>query len=142
MPDLTGKVVIVTGGNTGSGLITLLSSKYTAECILNSLQSRVRNRQGRIPSFLQEVSRTTHFQALLEHNAKVYLAARSPDKALAAIEKLKSETGGKEAIFLRLDLASLADVKRSAMEFKSKEEQLHILINNALDSCPSFQELT
>ncbi|KAF8915859.1 hypothetical protein CPB85DRAFT_1374853 [Mucidula mucida] len=95
MPDLTGKVVIVTGGNTG----------------------------------------TTHFQALLEHNAK-------PGQTLAAIEKLKSETGGKEAIFLRLDLASLADVKRSAEEFKSKEEQLHILINNAAVLHSPLSDLT
>ncbi|KAF9055052.1 NAD(P)-binding protein [Hymenopellis radicata] len=104
MPDLTGKVVIVTGANTGVGYETV--------------------------------------KALLEHNAKVYLAARSQDKALAAIEKLKSETGGKEAIFLRLDLASLADIKRSAEEFKSKEDQLHILINNAGIMRPPLSDLT
>jgi NAD(P)-dependent dehydrogenase (short-subunit alcohol dehydrogenase family) len=67
----------------------------------------------------------------LEHNAKVYLAARSRDKALAAIERLKTETGGKEAIFHELNLGSLADVKHSAEEFKTKEQHLHILINNA-----------
>lgn len=55
-------------------------------------------------------------QALLEHNAKVYLAARSQDKAEAAIRDLQQSTG-KEAIFLQLDLSSLASVRNSAAEF-------------------------
>ena len=69
-------------------------------------------------------------KALLAHNAKVYLAARNKDKAECAIQKLKEETG-KEAIFLLLDLASLASVKRAAHEFLSKETALHVLFNNA-----------
>jgi short-subunit dehydrogenase len=49
-------------------------------------------------------------------NAKVYLAARSEDRAKAAIEDLK-QTTGKEAIFLKLDLSSLKSVKTAAEEF-------------------------
>ncbi|KAF5340812.1 hypothetical protein D9758_017650 [Tetrapyrgos nigripes] len=59
IPDLTGKVMIVTGANTGIGKDTV--------------------------------------KALLEHNAKVYLGARSQAKAKAAIEDLQQKTG-KEAI--------------------------------------------
>ncbi|KDR82950.1 hypothetical protein GALMADRAFT_238644 [Galerina marginata CBS 339.88] len=92
IPDLTGKVVIVTGANTGVG-------KETAK-------------------------------ALLTHNAKVYVAARSREKAEKAIEDLKTETG-KEGIFLKLDLSDLKSVKASAEEFLSKETDLHILFNNA-----------
>lgn len=55
---------------------------------------------------------------LLSHNAKVYLAARSPSKANAAIAELKAETG-KEAIFLQLDLSDILAVRRSAEEFLS-----------------------
>jgi NAD(P)-dependent dehydrogenase (short-subunit alcohol dehydrogenase family) len=55
-------------------------------------------------------------QALLEHNAKVYIAARSKSKATAAIEELKQVTG-REAIFLKLDLADLRQVKQAAEEF-------------------------
>lgn len=73
---------------------------------------------------------TSVFQALLQHNAKVYLAARSKEKAEKAIASLKEATG-KEAIFLELDLGSLSAVKRSAGEFLSKETELHILFNNA-----------
>ena len=41
------------------------------------------------------------------------------------------EETGKEAIFLELDLASLASVKEAATAFLSKEEELHMLFNNA-----------
>ena len=76
------------------------------------------------------------------HNGKVYLAARNRTKAEAAIANLRDETG-RSAIFLELDLASLASVKRAADEFLSKEPVLHVLFNNAYvlslvcDSSPS-----
>ena len=57
-------------------------------------------------------------KALLNHNAKVYLAARSVTKARAAIADLRNETG-KEAIFLQLDLSDLLAVRKSAEEFLS-----------------------
>jgi len=92
VPDLTGKVVIVTGGNTGIGKETV--------------------------------------KALLAKNAKVYMAARSEERAKAAIEDLKQMTG-KEAIWIKLDLSSLKTVKAAADEFLEKEAELHILFNNA-----------
>lgn len=89
-------------------------------------------------------------QALLNKNAKVYIAARSPEKAAQAIQDLKNETG-KEALFLKLDLADLSSIKVAAEEYMrypvllkpllalvdvdsprhSKEGELHILFNNA-----------
>ncbi|VDC03817.1 unnamed protein product [Peniophora sp. CBMAI 1063] len=69
-------------------------------------------------------------KALLSHDAKVYLAARSEDKARQAIEELRDETG-KEAVFLQLDLADLAAVRSSADKFFSLEPKLHMLFNNA-----------
>ncbi|EIM81817.1 NAD-P-binding protein [Stereum hirsutum FP-91666 SS1] len=99
IPDLSGKVVLVTGGNTGIGKETV--------------------------------------KALLTHNAKVYLAARDASKGLKAIEDLKASTGGKEALFLKLDLADLRSVRQAAEEFLSKEQELHILFENAgVMSCP------
>ncbi|KAL1946144.1 hypothetical protein VTO73DRAFT_15271 [Trametes versicolor] len=92
IPDLTGRVVLVTGGNTGIGYETI--------------------------------------KALLQHNAKVYMATRSKEKAEKAIASLKEATG-KEALFHELDLSSLASVKKSAEEFLAKEYELHILFNNA-----------
>ena len=55
-------------------------------------------------------------QALLAHNAKVYIAVRNEEKAKSAITELKEQTG-KEAIFLKLDLADLKSIKSSAEEF-------------------------
>jgi hypothetical protein len=57
-------------------------------------------------------------QALLSKGAKVYIAARSKSRADSAIEWLKTETGGKAAIFLQLDLADLASVRTAVVEFK------------------------
>lgn len=103
IPDLTGKVILVTGGNTGVGKETV--------------------------------------KQLLAHNAKVYLAARSAQKANEAIEELKNETG-KKAIFLQLDLSDLHAVSKSAQEFLSKESQLHVLINNAGIMVPPKEQVT
>ncbi|KAF8956997.1 hypothetical protein BDZ97DRAFT_1955212 [Flammula alnicola] len=103
IPDLSGKVIIVTGANTGVG-------KETAK-------------------------------ALLAHNAKVYIAARNPDKVAAAIADLKKETD-KEALFLKVDLADLKSVKAAAEEFQSKEKELHVLFNNAGVMAPPIDQLT
>ncbi|TFK84294.1 NAD(P)-binding protein [Polyporus arcularius HHB13444] len=80
-------------------------------------------------------------KALLQHNAKVYLAARSKDKADAAIASLKEATG-KEAIFLELDLSSLASIKKAAEEFLGKERELHMLFNNAGVMLPPMNLVT
>lgn len=91
IPDLTSRVMIVTGGNTGIGKETV--------------------------------------RALLAHNATIYLAARSQDRAEAAIDELETDTG-KRAIFLELDLSEKASIRRAAKEFLSKEKELHVLFNN------------
>ena len=61
---------------------------------------------------------TNEPQQLLAHNAKVYLAARSAQKASEAIAEPKDETG-KEAIFLQLDLSDILEIRRSAKVFLS-----------------------
>ncbi|KAJ7455116.1 NAD(P)-binding protein [Mycena latifolia] len=91
MPDLSGKVILVTGGNAGIGYETV--------------------------------------KQLLLKNAKVYLAARSPEKAADAIERLEQETN-KTAIFLKLDLADLPSVRKAAESFLVQESRLDILFNN------------
>ncbi|KAH7872559.1 NAD-P-binding protein, partial [Lentinula edodes] len=92
IPDLSGWIIIVTGGNTGIGYEII--------------------------------------KAVLLKNAKVYMATRSSEKAAVAIARLKVETGGKEAIFLELDLASLSSIRNAANDFKQKESALHVLFNN------------
>ena len=71
----------------------------------------------------------------------MYLAARTKSKADEAIKDLKAVTG-KSAIFLQLDLASLASVKAAAAEFTSKESALHVLFNSAGVMAPPIGDLT
>lgn len=72
---------------------------------------------------------------LLAHDAKVYLAARSEEKALAAIERLKKETGKDTIQFLQLDLGDLPSVRKSADTFLGRETALDVLFNNACVCC-------
>ncbi|KAF7980510.1 hypothetical protein HWV62_38024 [Athelia sp. TMB] len=92
IPDLSGKVMLVTGGNRGVGFEIV--------------------------------------KALLNHNAKVYMATRSEEAANKAIAQLKEITG-REAFFIELDLSSPKSVKATAENFLSKETELHTLFNNA-----------
>ncbi|CAG9975693.1 unnamed protein product [Clonostachys byssicola] len=95
VPDLHGKVYIVTGANTGVGKL------------------------------LTEI--------LYSRNAKIYVAARSEEKANNAIASIKETAPGSkgELVFLHLDLADLATIKASADNFLRQESKLHVLFNNA-----------
>lgn len=55
-------------------------------------------------------------QALLNKDATVYMAARSREKAEAAIAELRDQTG-RQAEFLELDLANLKSIKQAVVEF-------------------------
>lgn len=70
---------------------------------------------------------------LYSKHAKVYLAARSEQKATSAIHDIKeavaSSSGQLE--FLDLDLDDLEKVKKSAQSFLAKETKLNVLFNNA-----------
>ena len=88
-------------------------------CIVKALEKRLRgyvhgsNHLSEAPTSKCGLSL---IQALLAHNAKVYIAARSQGKVEEAIKDLKEETG-KEGIFLKLDLSDLKAVKAAAEEF-------------------------
>lgn len=70
---------------------------------------------------------------LYAKHAKVYIAARSAEKAASAISSIKASSPSSKGslIFLKLDLADLTTIKASADEFLSKESKLHVLFNNA-----------
>lgn len=103
VPDLEGKVIIVTGANAGVG-------KETAK-------------------------------VLVARNGKVYIAGRSQERVEQAIQDIKAETG-KEALFLKLDLADLTSVKAAAEEFQRKETRLDVLYNNAGVMVPPVADVT
>ncbi|GFG26086.1 uncharacterized oxidoreductase C736.13 [Aspergillus udagawae] len=70
---------------------------------------------------------------LYQHNAKVYIAARSQAKAQDAIAEIQhaipNSTGG--LIYLHLDLGDLSSIRISVDEFLRKESRLDVLWNNA-----------
>ena len=70
---------------------------------------------------------------LYAHNATVYIAGRSEEKASKAITSIETSfpksNGGLK--FLHLDLDDLELVKKSAASFLSKETRLDVLWNNA-----------
>jgi retinol dehydrogenase-12 len=74
-------------------------------------------------------------QSILElskHNPKIiYLAARSKDKALAAIADLQSAVPQAKIEYLHCDLTDLESVAATAKEFISKSTRLDILMLNA-----------
>jgi NAD(P)-dependent dehydrogenase (short-subunit alcohol dehydrogenase family) len=63
--------------------------------------------------------------------AKVYMACRSVDLALKVREELIFETNNKNIFVKELDLSSASSVYKFAESFKSSEDQLDVLINNA-----------
>ncbi|KPM41455.1 hypothetical protein AK830_g5057 [Neonectria ditissima] len=72
-------------------------------------------------------------QMLYAKNARVYVAARSEEKAAAAIDAIKAaapESSG-QLTFLHLDLADLSTISASAKQFLERESKLHVLFNNA-----------
>ncbi|KAL7790137.1 hypothetical protein V8C43DRAFT_94176 [Trichoderma afarasin] len=93
IPDLTGRVYIVTGGNAGIGKETVIG--------------------------------------LAARGAKVYMGARSKDKALAAIHEIQEQLPAANIHFLDLDLSNFQSVIAAAKKIREDEPALHGLINNA-----------
>ncbi|MCD8384218.1 MAG: SDR family NAD(P)-dependent oxidoreductase [Clostridiales bacterium] len=93
IPDLSGKVMIVTGANSGLGFETT-----------------------------KELSRK---------GAKVVMACRNPQKAEAAMQKIRDDVPGADLDTMLLDLASQKSVADFAAQFTQKYDRLNVLVNNA-----------
>lgn len=70
---------------------------------------------------------------LYARNAKVYIAARSKDKAETAIADIKKAAPMSKGslTFLFLDLGDLSTIRKTVEDFKAKESRLDVLFNNA-----------
>jgi NAD(P)-dependent dehydrogenase (short-subunit alcohol dehydrogenase family) len=90
---LRGRVALVTGANTGIGLVTA--------------------------------------RELAAQGAQVFMACRSVERAQAALDTIRSNTGGPKPEALALDLGAFDSVRRCAQSFLARGLPLHLLINNA-----------
>lgn len=111
IPDLSGKVIVITGGEWFCFDTPVLSGDKMPG----------NNGLGK-ESVLQ----------LAKHNpARIFLAARTPSKADAAIEEVKDAVPSANISYLKLDLCSFKSISAAAQEFKSHSPRLDILMNNA-----------
>ena len=80
---------------------------------------------------------------LLRAGAKVYLAARNETQATEVIEQLKREDDLRgEVVYLKLDLSDPRLARKSAEEFKTKENRLDILGECCLNILSEFSAHT
>ncbi|KAI1903660.1 hypothetical protein AGOR_G00029490 [Albula goreensis] len=68
---------------------------------------------------------------LARRGARVILACRNQQRAMAAVIDIKRESGNDEVVYMHLDLASLQSVRSFAENFLKAETRLDLLINNA-----------
>lgn len=91
--DLTDRVCIVTGANSGIGKAAALQ--------------------------------------LAKLNATVVMACRSAERGQAALADVKAQSGNGAVELMLVDLASQKSIRDFVVNFKSKHQRLHVLINNA-----------
>jgi NAD(P)-dependent dehydrogenase (short-subunit alcohol dehydrogenase family) len=72
-------------------------------------------------------------EILYQHNAKVYIAARSESKTKGVIDEITAAhpSSKGELIFLSLQLDDLSTIKKTSEEFLARESRLDVLWNNA-----------
>ncbi|KIY48181.1 NAD(P)-binding protein [Fistulina hepatica ATCC 64428] len=101
IPDLSGKVILVTGGKS------LLTDRNVG------------------------LGKETILQLARHNPTQIYLAARTQSKAEQAIADIKKDVPDARITYLLLDLTSFASIKKAADLFLVQPSRLDLLINNA-----------
>ena len=91
--NITGKVCVVTGSNSGIGKETSL--------------------------------------ALAEMGATVVMVVRNQERGKKALDEIVTQTGNHSVSLMLCDMSSMASIRSFARDFKTKHNQLNVLINNA-----------
>ena len=69
--------------------------------------------------------------ALAQIGATVVIIGRDAQKAAQVAAEIRAASENQNVDWLQADLSSQQDIRRLATEFKSKNSQLHVLLNNA-----------
>ncbi|ELK32550.1 Retinol dehydrogenase 12 [Myotis davidii] len=114
--QLPGKIVVITGANTGIGKETARELARRGK----SLHFHVH--RAAPPAFL---------------TARVYIACRDVLKGESAASEIRADTKNSQVLVRKLDLSDTKSIRAFAEGFLAEEKQLHILINNAgVMMCP------
>jgi NAD(P)-dependent dehydrogenase (short-subunit alcohol dehydrogenase family) len=70
-------------------------------------------------------------QALALMGATVLIVGRDAHKTAQVVEEIRAASGNPDVGWLLADLSSQSDIRRLAVEFRSRYSQLHVLLNNA-----------
>jgi len=70
-------------------------------------------------------------EELAQQGAKVVIVSRNAEKGRAALETVRAKATGEAPELLVADLASLAEVRRLAAEYRKGHDRLDVLLNNA-----------
>ena len=74
---------------------------------------------------------------LARKGARVLMACRNPERAQAALARLRAELPAATAELVTLDLSSLASIEAAAEEVSGRLGSLDLLVNNAgVMACP------
>ncbi|CAG0880162.1 unnamed protein product [Darwinula stevensoni] len=114
---MTGKVIIITGANTGSFHHESQDFNLMYESISTDL-------------IHIGIGKATAMD-LARRGAKVILACRDTKKALVAANDIKAATGNMEVVPKYCDLSKLSSVREFVKEILNTEDRLDVLINNA-----------
>ena len=63
--------------------------------------------------------------------ARLWLVGRERSRAERAVEEIRARTASDAVDYLLADLSVQAEVRRLASEFRSRQDRLHLLVNNA-----------
>ncbi|XP_058074846.1 uncharacterized protein LOC131223441 isoform X2 [Magnolia sinica] len=70
-------------------------------------------------------------EGLASRGATVYMVCRNKERGEAALSRIQSTTGNQNVYLEVCDLSSVSDIKSFTSRFSSKDQPLHILVNNA-----------
>ncbi|MCJ1250366.1 hypothetical protein MMC30_007592 [Trapelia coarctata] len=116
IPDLSGRVYLVTGGWISA---LIVQHKLVHHAMLMSVAGNT------------GLGKETVLQLAKHNPSQIYLAARTPSKAEAAIAEIKAAVPSADIKFLNLDLTSFTSIADAARQFTSESQRLDVLVNNA-----------